>query len=71
MSHRVIRLPDVVAKTGLCRTTIYRMESSGFFPKSVSLGGKAIGWIEAEVDKWIEARMAERQSTPDSSTLST
>jgi prophage regulatory protein len=70
MSHRVIRLPEVIVKTGLGRTTIYRMELSGCFPKSVSLGGKAVGWIEAEIDNWIEERMAARQGAPAVSTAS-
>lgn len=65
--HRIIRLPDVITKTGLGKTTIYQMENGGKFPKSVSLGAKAVGWIEAEVDRWIEARMRERQSAPDTS----
>jgi prophage regulatory protein len=64
MNHRVIRLPEVIAKTGLGRTTVYRMESSGSFPQSISLGGKAVGWIEAEINAWIEARMAARQRAP-------
>lgn len=69
-THRVIRLPEVIKKTGLGRTTLYRMSTSGEFPESISLGGKAMGWIEAEVDRWIEARMAARQRTPVASTLS-
>lgn len=62
-NHRVIRLPDVIKKTGLGRTTIWRMSTSGDFPESISLGGKATGWIEAEIDRWIEKRMAARQRT--------
>jgi prophage regulatory protein len=70
MNHRVLRLPEVKSKTGLGRTTIYRMESSGAFPRSIPLGGKAVGWIEAEIDGWIEARMAERQGAPAASSAS-
>lgn len=67
---RVIRLPEVKSKTGLGRTTIYLMERDGQFPHSITLGGKAVGWIESEIDKWIEARMAARQSRPEVSTSS-
>lgn len=70
MSHRVIRLPEVMDKTGLGRTTIYRMESSGYFPRSIPLGGKAVGWIEAEIDGWIEKRMDERQGATSLSSAS-
>ncbi|NML62242.1 AlpA family transcriptional regulator [Massilia sp. RP-1-19] len=70
MTHRVIRLPEVIKKTGLGRTTLYRMSTAGQFPESISLGGKAMGWIEAEIDKWIEERMRARQRTPVAATLS-
>lgn len=70
MTHRVIRLPEVITKTGLARTTLYRMSTSNEFPASISLGGKAIGWIESEIDAWIEVRMAARQRQPDDSMAS-
>ena len=70
MSYRVLRLPEVINKTGLGRTTLWRMTAEGQFPASISLGGKAIGWIEAEIDGWIEMRMSARQSAPVASTLS-
>jgi prophage regulatory protein len=71
MNHRVLRLPEVIKKTGLGRTNLYHMTKNGEFPASVSLGAKAMGWIEAEIDTWIEKRMAARQSSPEASTLST
>lgn len=70
MSHRVIRLPEVIKKTGLGRTSLYKMSTAGEFPASISLGGKAMGWIEAEIDKWIEDRMAARHKAPVASTES-
>ena len=71
MSHRILRLPEVMKKTGLGRTNLYQMTKAGQFPQSVSLGAKAMGWVEEEIDKWIEQRMAARHSSPDASTLST
>lgn len=62
MNHRIIRLPEVIAKTGLARTTLYRMSVSGRFLASISLGGKAIGWVESEIDAWIESAMLARQT---------
>ena len=50
---RIVRLPDVMARTGLSRSTIYVRVGKGSFPKSVHLGARAVGWIEAEVDEWI------------------
>ncbi|WP_166879071.1 AlpA family transcriptional regulator [Massilia mucilaginosa] len=62
MNHRIIRLPEVIGKTGLARATLYRMATSGRFPASISLGGKAIGWVESEIDAWIERGMLARQT---------
>ena len=67
---KIIRLPEVLSRTGYGRTTIYRKMEDGDFPKSVKLGGppkdpnafdsRAIAWIEDEVDQWIESTIEER-----------
>lgn len=49
----ILRLRDVKARTGLSRSTIYLRMSEGLFPKPISLGGRSVGWIEAEVSEWI------------------
>ena len=69
---RLIRLPEVLTRTGYGRTTIYRKMEDGSFPRSVKLGGppidpnvfdsRAIAWIEDEVEQWIESRIEERDS---------
>ena len=61
MDVRVIRLPDVQAKTGLSRSTIYRLESLGQCPARLKLAEHASGWIESEWDSWIGERMAARE----------
>lgn len=57
---RVLRLPAVLARTGLSRSTIHRRLAEGRFPKPVALGPRAVGWIEAEVDQWIRQIAASR-----------
>lgn len=54
MSNKVIRLPEVKNKTGLSRSSIYLRMSLGEFPLSISLGERAIGWLESDIDQWIE-----------------
>ncbi len=49
MPHTILRLPTVKARTGLSRSTIYLRVSRGTFPAPVPLGGRVVGWIEAEV----------------------
>ena len=57
---RILRLPEVMARTGLSRTTIYRWRLAGRFPQAVRLGTRTVGWIESELEAWIVERMAER-----------
>lgn len=57
MTHTILRLPTVKARTGLSRSTIYLRVAEGSFPAPVSLGGRAVGWIEAEVNDWLAKRI--------------
>lgn len=56
---RFLRLPEVMARTGLSRSTIYVRLEQGRFPRPVSLGGRAVGWIDSEIDEWMSNRVAE------------
>ena len=57
---RILRRKELKAKVGYSPAHIDRMEKAGLFPRRVELGPGAVGWIEHEVDAWIEARAAER-----------
>jgi len=57
MVTTILRLPTVIARTGLSRSTIYLRVSEGSFPAPVSLGDRAVGWIEAEIQDWLEKRI--------------
>ena len=69
---RLIRLPEVLSRTGYGRASIYRKMGNGSFPGSVKLDGppvapeafdcRAVAWIEDEVEQWIESRIEERDS---------
>lgn len=58
MTHKIIRLPAVMALTGLSRSSIYLRMSKGHFPKNISLGERAMGWLEEEVNQWLEDKIA-------------
>lgn len=49
----ILRRKQVEARTGLSRSTIYERIKAGTFPAPVSLGAKAVGWIESEIDAWL------------------
>ena len=55
----ILRRKQVEARTGLARSTMYDRIKAGTFPAPVSLGAKAVGWIESEIDAWLNARIQE------------
>ena len=59
---RFLRIREVVERTGLSRSTIYARLGQGGFPRPVSLGGRTVRWIEAELDEWIAERIAESRA---------
>lgn len=48
---RLIKLTEVMHRTGLARSTIYKFIASGFFPKSVNLSVRAVAWVESELEE--------------------
>ena len=64
MAQTILRLPSVRSRTGLSRSTIYLRIAENRFPKPISLGGRAVGWIESEIDDWLNEQIeASRQTT--------
>jgi prophage regulatory protein len=61
---RILRLPDVMARVGLCRASIYQGIAKGWFPKPIPLGQRARGWVESEISAWLAARIQARQISP-------
>ncbi len=57
---KLIRLNEVIACTGLGRTTIYNYMADNRFPKTVSLGARSVAWVESEVQEWIAEKVAQR-----------
>jgi prophage regulatory protein len=51
-----LRMPSVVRRTGLARSTIYRLIAERKFPSPVKLAGRAVGWRRSDLDRWSEAR---------------
>jgi prophage regulatory protein len=66
VSHVILRLPAVKARTGLSRSSIYLRVSEGSFPAAIPLGGRAVGWIEQEIDEWVlkQIEKARRSRSP-------
>lgn len=62
MSASLIRRPAVQKRTGLTTSRMYELIGDGTFPKPVPIGPRAVAWLESEVDEWIDARIAERDT---------
>lgn len=60
--RRVLRLVQVKAKTGKGRSAIYEAMEKGEFPGSIPIGERAVGWLEDEIDEWIDERIAKRDA---------
>jgi len=57
MTNTILRRPEVSKRTGLPRSTLYNAIDEGKFPAPISLGARAVGWLESEVNDWIEDRV--------------
>ena len=62
LNRTICRLPEVMARTGLSRSTIYDLIHKGQFPSQINLGPRAVGWVENEIVDWIEARIDESRA---------
>jgi prophage regulatory protein len=62
-SRRILRLPAVLSKTGVCADTVYRWARNNKFPKPTKLGERASGWFEDEIDAWLEQRATARNTS--------
>lgn len=59
----ILRLPQVISRTGLSKTTIYELSKNidNPFPTPIKLSERASGWLAHEIDAWIDERMAQRE----------
>ena len=60
----LLRLPDVMARTGLKRWAVYNGVNAGTFPRGVKIGERAIAWRTADIDQW-QASLRETYSVDD------
>ena len=70
-SRRVLRIAETLDKSGLCRSSVYKLMAQGEFPRPIKLGStKAVGWLESDIEDWIDqqveaARKADEADTPE------
>lgn len=54
---RFLRFPAVRARTGLSRSTIWRLERQGSFPRHRRISRNAVAWVEDEVAEWMRSKL--------------
>lgn len=60
MLQSILKLTDVIKLTRLSRSGIYLKISKGLFPAPISLGGRAVGWLEPELEEWVNRHIEQR-----------
>ena len=56
---QALRLPQVLSKTGLSRSNLYRLITRGQFPKGFKLSERTVVWDEARIDNWLQNKFGE------------
>jgi len=62
MSKSVLRLKPMLRKASLSKSVAYDLMSKGEFPTPIKLSARTVGWLEDEIDSWIDERV--RASRP-------
>ncbi|MYN17862.1 AlpA family phage regulatory protein [Rugamonas sp. FT107W] len=57
---RLMRIREVLQLCGLSRTTLYREIKLRTFPAQVKLSARSVGWLQDDVMRWLDARVAQR-----------
>ena len=57
--QKIYRLKNVIEVTGMSRSTIYRLMDQDKFPKPIKLSQRIIGFLEEDIDQWIQERYQE------------
>lgn len=62
MATPILRLPAVIAYTGLPRSSIYAKIKAGKFPSPISLSSRTVGWLQSEIDAWLTSQIEASRS---------
>lgn len=58
---KIHRIKQVIAITGIPRSTIYKYISENRFPKSIPLGPRSVGWLDSEISEWLQKQIEKRE----------
>ncbi|MDZ7854524.1 MAG: AlpA family transcriptional regulator [Halomonas sp.] len=55
--QRLLRRPDVLNRCGISNSTLHRLINAGDFPPPIQISPRAVAWVEAQIDTWIQQRI--------------
>jgi prophage regulatory protein len=65
-NERILRWPELKDRIGFSRSHIHNLVAKGEFPPPVKIGARASGWLESQVNTWLEQRIAQSQTDTES-----
>ena len=65
MTNKILRREAVLNRTGLSVSTLYYFMNEYRFPRPIKLGVRSVGWLEKDVDEWIDGRVSGREQRDD------
>ena len=66
MSQSLLRLPGVIARTGLSKSALYQRMQAGTFLRPITIPGSRVkAWPSDAIDKWVDAAVAEARATEE------
>jgi prophage regulatory protein len=64
MAQQILKISDLVKKSNLSKSSIYRLSAQGKFPPIIKLGARSSGVLESDYDEWVQERVeASRNGT--------
>ena len=61
IGERLLRLPEVLERVPLRKTTLYARMRKGLFPQNIKLGSNMVAWVASEVEEWINTQIKNRK----------
>lgn len=57
MKNKILRMPQVIEICGHSKSSIYALMAKNLFPKSIKISERAIGWLESDIQEWIDSKV--------------
>ena len=65
VDETILRLPAVMERTGLSRSSVYKLIAEGRFPKQVRLSKRSVGWLQSELNSWVRQQIVDSRNPED------